>query len=71
VPERPRTVRRSSALEAADIALIEAADTFFLGTVHPARGAARAYRWILKSLVGQRASAHEGRFASARLRGVG
>jgi hypothetical protein len=42
--EGPRTVRRSSALDPADIALIEAADTFFLGTVHPARGADASHR---------------------------
>ncbi|MET9275917.1 pyridoxamine 5'-phosphate oxidase family protein [Kribbella sp. NPDC003557] len=37
-------VRRGSALEAQDVDLIESADSFFLGTVHPGRGADASHR---------------------------
>jgi predicted pyridoxine 5'-phosphate oxidase superfamily flavin-nucleotide-binding protein len=37
-------VRRATALSAQDSALIQAADTFFLGTVHPERGADASHR---------------------------
>jgi predicted pyridoxine 5'-phosphate oxidase superfamily flavin-nucleotide-binding protein len=38
------TVRRGTTLQADDVCLIEAADTFFLGTVHPQRGADASHR---------------------------
>jgi hypothetical protein len=43
-PVSPGEVRQGTALEPGDVALIRAADTFFLGTTHPNRGADASHR---------------------------
>ncbi|MBB2947525.1 hypothetical protein FB565_007296 [Actinoplanes lutulentus] len=43
-PDAGGDVRRGTALEAADIAVVRAADTFLLGTMHPERGADASHR---------------------------
>ena len=42
--DEPGGARRGAALEPDDVELIRAADTFFLGTVHPGRGADASHR---------------------------
>jgi predicted pyridoxine 5'-phosphate oxidase superfamily flavin-nucleotide-binding protein len=44
IVERLPTVRSSERLDAEDIALIRGADTFFIGTTHPTRGADASHR---------------------------
>jgi predicted pyridoxine 5'-phosphate oxidase superfamily flavin-nucleotide-binding protein len=41
----PRLLRRGDALEPADIAQVQSADTFFLGTSHAVRADANGLRW--------------------------
>jgi predicted pyridoxine 5'-phosphate oxidase superfamily flavin-nucleotide-binding protein len=43
-PQSPGDVRRGAVLEPYDIEMIRSADTFFLGTAHPQRGADAAHR---------------------------
>ncbi|WP_433720971.1 pyridoxamine 5'-phosphate oxidase family protein [Actinoplanes sp. CA-051413] len=42
--ETPEDVRRGAAFEPADVEVIRSADTFFLGTAHPRRGADASHR---------------------------
>jgi predicted pyridoxine 5'-phosphate oxidase superfamily flavin-nucleotide-binding protein len=42
--ETPEDVRRGAAFEPADVEVIRSADTFFLGTAHPQRGADASHR---------------------------